>query len=86
MMAKRASNRRSFLYRNGLSLCFGALMVLALVAHAWAGWRLAQEEARDQHRAAPTLVAYLASGEFHSSVFEAGSSRSIPVRLESSVR
>jgi hypothetical protein len=70
MMARRAPARRSFLYRNGLSLSFGALMLVALAGHAWAGWRMAQEEARDQHRAAPTLASYLASGEFHSSVFE----------------
>ena len=69
-MAKRPPPTYSFLYRNGLSLCFGILMLLSLFGHAWAGWRFAQEEARQQRQPAPTLPTYLASGEFQSSVFE----------------
>ena len=69
-MARRAPARQSFLYRNGLSIVFGALMLLSLLGHAWAGWRFAQEEAREQAQQPPSLPEYLAGGEYQSSVFE----------------
>ena len=69
-MARRKPARQSFLHRNGLSLCFGLLMLFSLVGHAWAGWRFAQEEAREQAQPPPSLSEYLAGGEYQSSVFE----------------
>jgi hypothetical protein len=60
----------SFWRRNGLSLVFGALMALTIAAHAMAGWRIEVRDARAGHEVAPTLVDYVSSPDFLSSLFE----------------
>lgn len=60
----------SFARRNGLTLVFGALMLLTMVGHALAGWRLGVHAAESEHARPPTLSHYVASPAFLSSLFE----------------
>ena len=61
---------QGFMQRNSLTLAFAVLMVLSLVGHALTG--AAQENAeRESHGLPPeTVVEYLGSGSFQSTLFE----------------
>src|SRR6478735_2006483 len=65
-----ARERHGFLYRNSLSLVFGALVLLSLTGHALAGWAYDGATRREHGEAALAFVDYLGSGAFLSSVFE----------------
>lgn len=55
---------------NGLSLTLAALFALAMAGQAAAGWGAAIQDRAQHGRPAPTLGAYLASGDFVSATFE----------------
>jgi hypothetical protein len=65
-----ARERHGFLYRNGLALVFGALVLLSLSGHALAGWAYDGATRREHGEPAQAFVDYLGSGAFLSSVFE----------------
>lgn len=67
-MAK--SSRHSFLYRNGLSLFFLFIFLITLIAQAYSGWRVHNEELLDQHAQALAFSTYLCSAHFISATFE----------------
>jgi hypothetical protein len=60
----------SFWRRNGLSLVFGALMVVTLVGHALSGLRVENSELEHEGKPPLDMPAYLASAPFQSSLFE----------------
>lgn len=62
--------KQSFFYRNGLSLVFLGLFVVALVAQALTGWKEHNQELQDEHVAELAFGAYLTTGNFISSTFE----------------
>jgi hypothetical protein len=61
---------RSMWRDNGLSIVLMAIFALTLAGQALAGWSAEIEELARHGRPPPTLVAYLASGDFLSTVFE----------------
>ena len=65
-----AGRPHGFVHRNSLTLVFAGLMALSLVGHALTG--AAQENAeRESHGLPPeTIVEYLGSGSFQSTLFE----------------
>ena len=64
LAAKRARKRRSWLYRNSLSLAFLTLFVIAFLMHAVGGLAEMNEERREHGEAAGTLVEFLGDAEF----------------------
>src|SRR5688572_30422023 len=60
----------SFFRRNGLSLVFGALMLVTLVLHAVTGWRAENQERALHDRPPLELVEYVEGGAFQSTMFE----------------
>jgi hypothetical protein len=66
----RTAPQESLLRRNGLSIAFGALMLVTLLLHALTGWRAENEEREGQGRDRISVVEYLGSGPFLSSLFE----------------
>lgn len=54
----------------GLTLALAALFAFSFGAMIWSGWIAAGEDARMHADIAPTLLAYLGSGDFVSAVFE----------------
>lgn len=66
----RPATRDSFLYRNGLTLAFLAMMLASLVGHALTGWRV-DSESRIEHGERPeAFVEYVQHQEFLSTLFE----------------
>lgn len=62
--------KSGFLYRNGLSLVFLLLFLIALVAEALMGWKAHSEEFQNEHARALALSAFLSTGHFVSSTFK----------------
>jgi hypothetical protein len=62
--------KRSFFYRNGLTLAFLGVFLITLGAQALTGWKEHNEELAEQHAAELPLTSYLQSGHFISATFE----------------
>lgn len=67
-MSKNKSDR--FLYRNGLSIVFISLFVIALIAQAIFGWKQHNQELEELGGTTLGLGQYLTSGHFFSATFE----------------
>jgi len=67
---KTCMKKQSFVYRNGLSLVFIILFVLALCGQAFTEWKEYNEELNGEHVAELSLGAYLHTGHFISATFE----------------
>lgn len=67
-MAK--NTRHSFLYRNSLSLFFSLIFLTTLLAQAYAGWKVHNQELIDQQADVLTFITYLSSAHFISATFE----------------
>lgn len=59
-----------FLYRNGLSIVFISLFLIALIAQVFFGWKQHNQELEELGGSALGLAQYLASGHFFSATFE----------------
>lgn len=66
-MSKR---KTGFFYRNGLSVVFVGLFILALAAQAFFGWKEHNQELKDFGVPGIGMAAYLTSGHFFSATFE----------------
>lgn len=60
----------SFLKRNGLSITFIALMLMALVGQTYTGWQEHNEERQENGLASYSFNQYLKSGHFIQATFE----------------
>src|SRR5688572_889260 len=60
----------SFWRRNGLSLAFLAMMLVSVVGHALAGWKVENEERARAGEPSQTVAEYIAGGAFQSTLFE----------------
>jgi len=65
-----AAKKRSFLYKNALSLFFLFLFLITLGGQALTGWREHNEELKDKKATEIGLTTYLQSGHFISATFE----------------
>ena len=65
-----AAAPRSFLRDNGLTLALLAVFAASVVGHAWMGWLSDAHDRALHHQAALSLGAYLAGGQFLSTLFE----------------
>ena len=68
--AGRGRRAPAWLRDNGLSIALFALFALSIVGHAWSGWIANNENLLTAGGQPLTLLQYLASGAFISSVFE----------------
>jgi hypothetical protein len=66
----RDPRAHGFLYRNGLTLAFAALMLFSLVGHALTGVAHDNLQREEHGLPAQTVVEYLRGGEFQSTLFE----------------
>lgn len=66
----RRTRTHGFLYRNGLSLVFLALMALSLVGHALTGHAHENDQRLEHGEPPQSVAAYVAGGEFQSTLFE----------------
>ena len=62
--------QRSFLRDNGLTLTLMALFTVSIVGHALTGWGAYNEEQLEHAHAGVSLLQYLGTGHFMSTVFE----------------
>ena len=62
--------KSSFLYKNGLTICFITLFLLTLVAQAITGWHTHNEELTEDGAHIINFFTYLRSGHFISATFE----------------
>lgn len=62
--------KRSFLYKNGLSLTFILLFILALLAQTYFGWKQHNSELQEDGTSAISFYTYLYTGHFISATFE----------------
>ena len=62
--------KKSWFYRNSLTIIFFGLFVITLFAQAFTGWKEHNKELEEEHAAALPLTTYLKSGHFISSTFE----------------
>lgn len=62
--------RYSFFYRNGLTIVFMGLFIVTIIAQAFTGWKLHNQELIENQAAAIGLGTYLCSGHFISATFE----------------
>lgn len=62
--------KRTFFYRNGLSIVFLALFIITLLAQALTGWKEHNATLNDEQIPGLGLAAYLQTGHFISSTFE----------------
>jgi hypothetical protein len=67
---KTNSTKRSYFYRNGLTLVFLSLFIVTLGAQAFTGWKQHNLDLREQHATEIGLGSYLKSGHFISATFE----------------
>ena len=65
-----ANKRRSFLYKNGLSIVFISLFLITLVAQALTGWKQHNQELMELKQDQLAFSVYLQSGHFISATFE----------------
>lgn len=64
------NRKRSWLYRNGLSVFFLTMFTITLVAQALTGWRTHNGELHELGAASLSFGQYLSSGHFVSATFE----------------
>lgn len=64
------NQKRSFLYRNSLSIVFVSLFVIALGAQAYFGWQEHNQELVEEGAMTLKMDTYLTSGHFFSATFE----------------
>jgi hypothetical protein len=64
------ANKRSFIYRNGLSIVLVLLFVISIIGQILTGWREHNEERKDLSAEPRSLTGYLRSGHFIQSTFE----------------
>lgn len=62
--------KKTWLYRNGLSVFFITIFLITLAAQAITGWKEHNNEIRENGAAAINLQTYLCSGHFISATFE----------------
>lgn len=70
MAAKKTYPKKTWLYRNGLSVFFISIFLLTLFAQAITGWHEHNSELQDLGAKAIGLGTYLCSGHFISATFE----------------
>ena len=70
MAAKKTYPKKTWLYRNGLSVFFISIFLLTLFAQAITGWNEHNSELQDLGAKAIGLGTYLCSGHFISATFE----------------
>ncbi|MGM9478106.1 DUF6766 family protein [Pedobacter sp. GSP4] len=70
MSSQKTYPKKTWLYRNGLSVVFITIFLITLMAQALTGWREHNSELADHGAAALTLRGYLTSGHFISATFE----------------
>jgi len=70
MKAKKAFPKKTWLYRNGLSITFISLFVFTLLAQAITGWKEHNSELSDQGASPISFNNYLHTGHFISATFE----------------
>lgn len=70
MSMSSAKQKHGFLYKNGLSIVFLTLFVLALIAQAVTGWADHNSQLEEAGVQAITFAKYLTSGHFVSATFE----------------
>ena len=66
----KTKNKYSYAYRNGLTIVFTSLFLIALFAQALAGWKTHNQELEQGHAQALAFTQYLCSGHFISATFE----------------
>jgi hypothetical protein len=59
-----------FLRDNGLTIALMALFAISLIGQIFTGWHFQNEQLEEHHEPAVSLLAYVASGEFLSALFE----------------
>ena len=64
------TSKRSFFYRNGLTIVFLLLFVITLFAQALTGWKKHNQDLKEDHAKEITLSTYVRSGHFISATFE----------------
>ncbi|MET1056716.1 MAG: DUF6766 family protein [Pedobacter sp.] len=69
-MNKPQLRKRSFFYRNGLTIVFLLLFIITLLAQALTGWKTHNQDLKDDHAQEIGLGTYLCSGHFISATFE----------------
>jgi len=62
--------KRSFFYRNGLTIVFLSLFIITLAAQALTGWKQHNADLKENHAQEIGLGTYLRSGHFISATFE----------------
>jgi len=62
--------KKTWLYRNGLSVFFITIFIITLAAQAFTGWKEHNNELNDEKAASISLSTYLCSGHFISATFE----------------
>ncbi|WP_426324635.1 DUF6766 family protein [Pedobacter sp. R-06] len=70
MKAKKVFPKKTWLYRNGLSVTFISLFVFTLLAQAITGWKEHNTELSDQGASPVSFNNYLHTGHFISATFE----------------
>lgn len=70
MKTKKVFSKKTWLYRNGLSVVFIGLFLLTLLAQALTGWNEHNNELNEQGARSLDLGSYLQSGHFISATFE----------------
>lgn len=63
-------HKTSWLYKNGLSVCFISLFVITLFAQALTGWNVHNQDLAELGASKLSLSTYLCSGHFISATFE----------------
>lgn len=66
---KRSTNK-SFLYRNGLTICFLVLTFITIIGQAVTGWKTHNEDLQDLGGKSISFIPYLSSGHFVEAIFE----------------
>ena len=70
MTENEEAKKRSWLYRNGLSVTFITLFLFTLIARAITGWKQHNDELTEMAVATLTFGGYLKTGHFISATFE----------------
>ncbi len=67
---KNKKRKQTWVYRNSLSVVFIALFIMTLLAQAYTGWEVHNEELVDGGLSALSFTEYTKSGHFISATFE----------------
>jgi hypothetical protein len=62
--------KQTFFYRNGLSIVFSALFIIAFLGQVYTGWKEHNDELIDEKALPLALTTYLQTGHFVSATFE----------------